>query len=506
MPFIPPQYRVATAEESQQIDRKTIEEFGIDGFTLMEIAGSKTASHILDREVPGSHGIFFCGKGNNAGDALVVARYLLQHNIHTSIVFLGGTEDLSPSCSKNFDLLAQLTDKVENGKINIHENWQDFQQKEASYDFIIDGMLGTGLSSRLRGEYPKAVKWINLASLPVYAIDIPTGIHGDTGEVMGAAVRASCTFTYGIHKQGCYLGEGPDHCGEIIFCNLPFPNHLKKESNTFLLDDYLVGSLPNPTPRHKYEAGVLYVLAGSKGLTGAGVLAAKSAWKEGLGAVTVITPGGNLAVYENLLPQIIKKSIGSDTDYYFKSPHLKMVLEAIYAKPGTVLIGPGLGRNPETIQFIHQFLQQYNGNVIIDADAIWALAQQQWQKPKKADWILTPHPGELSQLLQTDFSTGKERLQAVQTMTQQNNITLLSKGFPGIVGTDGGQIYLTDYETRMFSRAGFGDVLAGKIAAARALGYPSLQSVAIGLLSGKNKSRKFSKKNTTQHLEPLDLL
>lgn len=508
MRFIPPQYRLATAEESQNIDQQTINDLGIDGFTLMEVAGSKTADHLLKLHNPTDHGVFLCGKGNNAGDALVAARYLIQHNIHTTVVFIGGTEDLSPDCQKNFELLTRISEHKEHaGTLNIHPHWQHFKKNSATCDFIVDGMLGTGLSSPLRDDYQQAVKWANKCLSPVYAIDIPTGIHGNTGQIMGAAIKASQTFTYGIHKQGCYLEEGPDHCGEIVFCELPFPNYLKKESSTFLLDDYLLNQQPPPKPRHKYEAGVLYVVGGSKGLTGATVLAAQSAWNEGLGAVTIVTPEGNLPVYENLLPQIIKQSIGSASDHHFTSSHVNQVLKTVKKKEGTVLIGPGLGRDAETVQFVLQFLNQFKGKAVIDADALWALGQaKSWEKPAQSNWVLTPHPGELSKLDNIEITTGSERMAFIQKMAVEKKVTIVSKGWPVIVGTPNQHMYITTYDTRIFARAGFGDVLAGKISAQWALGHSMLESSAKGLLSGKQKGHKLLQENPNHHLEPKDLI
>jgi len=270
---------------SQKIDRRTIEEMEIDGFTLMEIAGS-SAAKILLQEKELTHGVYLCGKGNNAGDALVVARYLLQNNISSTIVFLSGSDDLSPDTQKNLALLRKFNS---NDKLTLFEGWKQFNSPE-EFDFIIDGMLGTGLSSDVRGDYIKAIEWANQQSEPVFAMDIPTGLHADSGKIMGTVINAHTTFTFGGRKLGLYLGNGPESAGAVHYCELPFPNQYKEDCNNYLLDESWI-QVASPTPgQHKYNSGVLYIIAGSEGLTGAAIMAAQSAWAEGLGAVILICP------------------------------------------------------------------------------------------------------------------------------------------------------------------------------------------------------------------------
>lgn len=472
---------------SQQIDQRTINEMDIDGFTLMEIAGSSAAKKILEDHKL-SHGIFLCGKGNNAGDALVVARYLMQHNITASVVFLSGMNDLSSETRKNLKLLKKFdTDN----KITIYEQWEKFQSNN-TFDFIVDGMLGTGLDSSLRGDYTKAVHWANKQSQPILAMDIPSGINGNTGKVMGTAVEAHTTYTFGGRKQGLYLNQGPVYSGYVDYCELPFPNKFKDSSNTFLLDDEWLSPEPSTPGRHKYESGVLYIIAGSEGLTGAAIMAAQSAWAEGLGAVILICPRGILPIYEQTLPSIIKKPVGSRNDYFFTDNHTEQVANILSEKEGVLLVGPGLGRNKSTVTFTGSLLVQNNYPTVIDADGLWCLAQlEKWAPPKETPWILTPHPGELSRLVGSDADTEQNRLSVVREYAQTKNVTILSKGMPGIVGTPSGKCYLTNYNTHYFARAGSGDVLAGKVSAYLALKHTTDKSSCLGLLNGKKKLEQF---------------
>jgi NAD(P)H-hydrate epimerase len=477
------------ADGSQKMDRRTLEEMEIDGFTLMEIAGSSAAKKLLQEEELG-HGVYLCGKGNNAGDALVVARYLLQNDIPSTIVFLSGSDDLSPDTQKNLELLRKFNT---NNKLTFFETWDQFNAPE-EFDFIIDGMLGTGLTSDIRGDYTKAVEWTNQQSQPVFAMDIPTGLHADSGKIMGIAIKANTTFTFGGRKLGLYLNDGPEKAGTIHFCELPFPNAFKENCNTYLLDESWI-QMEYPTPgQHKYNSGVLYIIAGSEGLTGAAIMAAQSAWAEGLGAVILICPRGVLSIYEQTLPSIIKKPVGSRNDFFFSNGHTEQVVKILSEKEGALLLGPGLGREESTVHFVEELLSQTSSPTVVDADGLWCLAQlDELPKHEQSPWILTPHPGELNHLIQPIEPYKESRLNTVRKYAQATGVTLLAKGMPAIVGTPAGECYLTNYNTKYFSRAGSGDVLAGKVSAQLALGHSPAKSCAYGLLKGRQKLEQFLK-------------
>lgn len=490
------------ARLSRYIDKKTINDIGIDGFTLMEVAGSSAAKILLSGHFELNHGIYLCGKGNNAGDALVVARYLVQNDISATIVFISGTEDLSPSADKNLQLLKKFAGDEQ---LLIHSGWNEFDA-QTEFNFIVDGMLGTGLDSEVRKDYAAAVEWANKQSSPTFSMDIPTGLHSDTGDKMGVVISADQTFAFGGYKLGYFLESGPDATGNVHYCELPFPNTLKKECNDFLIDPSWVGKPDRKPGRHKYERGLLYIIAGSEGLTGAGIMTAQSAWAEGLGAVVLICPHGILPPFEKNLPSVIKKPVGSRNDYCFKEEHQKAVSEIVEEKPGVVLLGPGLGRDPETIKFTNHFLENNTANTVIDADALWCLSQKKdWNRPGKSNWILTPHPGELSKFTNKSIDEDSTRLKVVKKLSGEKKVTILSKGMPAIVGTEDGKSYITSYDTTPFSRAGSGDVLAGKIAAFWTLGNIAPKSCVLGLLKGKEKLDTYTVHNEKLP-EPIDLI
>lgn len=498
---IPPYpYHLCSAEQCRRMDTRTIEEFGIDGFTLMEIAGTKAADFILSQTGPETNGLFLCGKGNNAGDALVIARILSEKDYSVTICFVDGTNSLSPDTSKNLELLKKLE-----GSISFIDWESDFNF--TPFDFVVDGMFGTGLNSDVRSPYSKVINELNQSTKTVFSLDLPSGLHADTGRIMGDAVLADFTLTFGALKAGFYLNDGFERSGEIVLCELPFPNHFKEKSAYLIHEDWFSELSSTQKQRdHKYDGGVLYIISGSEGLTGAATLAAKSAWTTGIGAVVLITPKGLLNIYEKTLIQIIKKSVGNTNDMFFRLDHLKDVLSILKEKSGKLLIGPGLGRNEETLEFTQELLSEFEGDAIIDADALFAISKQEnWSKPDSSNWILTPHPGELKTLLDSEISDDFDRLLQVSAFSKKNNVTIVSKGFPGIIGTTKGEAYLTSYDTRAFTRAGFGDVLAGKIGAAFLTMSSPEQASIFAMLDGQEKATNHI--NTKDYpLEPVHLI
>ncbi len=493
---IPHQYQLYTAAESRELDRKTIEEFGIDGFTLMEIAGTRAADFILQKFPKPSKGLVLCGRGNNAGDALVVARILSDHNHSLDILFVDGNESLSPDCKKNYQLIAGL----ESSRIEFIDS---IEKDLSDYRFVIDGMLGTGLNSEVRFPYSEVIDVANEMDCLKFAMDIPTGLHADDGTILGKAIKADFTFAFGTLKRGCYWNEGYDYCGEVIFCELPFPSKLKT-STDYLLENHWLETveMENNQRQHKYDGGVVYIIAGSEGLTGAAILSSLSAWNTGVGAVILITPKGLLPIYDEQLIHIIKKPVGSDSDVRFKVSHFADTRNILSEKPGILLIGPGLGRDTETIQFTKEILSSFEGDVVIDADALFALSQSiDFSKPVTSKWILTPHPGELSTLSK---SSEEPRLNQIKLISDSLDSVILSKGLPSVVATEKRTIS-TNYDTRIFSRAGFGDVLAGKIAGFYLTSKNRELACCLALIDGKTKANNFIH-DTGEMLEPMDII
>ena len=480
--------RLTTREQSRQLDESTIQSFGINSITLMEIAGQKAADVIRNETEDGASGVYICGKGNNAGDALVAARYLTELAGHSvTILFAAGHNDLSTDSQRNYQLLKKLADHgapVTFLTDTDSVSWRDF-------DYSVDGMIGTGLTSNLRQPISDLTDSLNQTDLQTFAMDIPTGLNCDTGEILGTCVVADHTITFGTNKIGFYLEDGPTVTGTITLADLPFPGYLRKHRAVLINKDLMKEfRVQNISAAHKYEKGTVHIIAGSSGMTGAAIMAAKSAWNAGAGAVILYSPKHLLPIYENTLPEIIKVPLGDGGDEYFKPDFAEIILDRINDKKGVVLAGPGLGLAEATRECVLELLKTIDQPVILDADGLSVWENTNSKDFDKSRWILTPHPGELKNYLGIDRLRNSEWMTAIEELSRDLGCTLLSKGHPTVLATPDNGLYLTGYDTRIFSKAGFGDVLAGTIAGKLAVSHMANQAITDALISNFNAAEK----------------
>lgn len=452
-----------SSEQSRNIDSKTIENFGFDSFTLMETAALGASEIIYRKQGIIQKGLFICGIGNNAGDALAVARHLSNsYNHKIDLFFPLGEEGLSDDTLKNYKLLSELR------KLGVAIKKLDelIQPNFQEYNYVVDGLFGTGISRDIEGDLLDLIEELNQVNIPVYSMDIPSGLSGDTGNIMGTAVRATTTFMFGTRKIGLYIQKASEYTGALHFIPLQFPSQYLK-SKTFLLNKNLFNSIPasKRMARHKYEQGVVHILAGSEGLTGAAITACRSAWKNGAGAVFLYAPKKLLPVYEITLPEIIKVPLGEDKDSHFKESHANRILEQLESKPGILLAGPGIGLLPETQKSLSSVLRSYKGKAIIDADALslWD-EMKNLAESEQNDWLFTPHIGEATKYMGAAFSGDLNRLKWAAEVSNTHNCSIIMKGNPTFITTPNNVSYITAYNTDMFSKAGFGDQLAGSVA------------------------------------------
>lgn len=471
--------RLTTSQQSRNLDQSTIEKFGIDSITLMEIAGEKAAGIIRDHTKVGSNGLYVCGKGNNAGDALVAARYLSETARHSvSILLAAGNDDLSTDTQKNFRLLKTLAEH--GSEVTFLTDTDSISWN--GFDYAVDGMIGTGLTSDLRRPMSDLVDELNRSGLQTFSMDIPTGLNCDTGEILGTCVLADQTITFGTNKIGFYMGDGPSVTGGITLAHLPFPDYLRQHK-AMLVNKELPYEFDNQTSvaPHKYAKGTVHIVAGSEGMTGAAIMAAKSAWNAGAGAVILHSPRGLLPIYEQTLPEIIKNPVGGNDDIHFTGMHASAILEKISEKKGVVLIGPGLGLAETSQDCILKLLETLDQPVILDADGLTVWTES--LNIEMRNWLLTPHPGELNRYLGVSVSSDLDRLSGIEKLSRETGCRILSKGYPAIMATPESGTFITGYDTRLFSRAGFGDVLAGTIAGKLSVSRKTDQSITDALIS-----------------------
>ncbi|MCC5926590.1 MAG: NAD(P)H-hydrate dehydratase [Bacteroidetes bacterium] len=521
-----------TRESSRYLDEQTITS-GVPGTALMESAGAGAASHILRLYPDLQRAFVFTGKGSNGGDGWVVARYLASQGVEVHICCIhpisektNTTEGISDNATKTIpagegtapeniipdNLLAKdaavharaVVNMINNGShpITVESVHTMQPPKTTTNAVVVDALLGTGLSSEVRSDTASAIEFIHALQLPIISMDVPSGLDATTGQVHGIAIKATHTVCFGSLKTGLYVNKGPEHRGETHLVQLGFLNK-GKPGNPFryLLEETSAGESPLLKRKHKYDSGVVYVAGGSPGMIGAAVMAGKAAWKTGCGAVFLLVPAKFMQLAEQLAPELIILSREESGASYLNADDARYLSDKLAQRPGTVLAGPGLGRNDRTKAFILEFFENHAETSVIDADALHFITDL----PLKAEHILTPHPGELRSLLNTDISDSWNRMHAAEIFAQHSGNTIVSKGYPTVVCTPQSETWITGYDTRIFNRAGFGDVLSGATAGwlsqTKNISYSCLKSLTDGKLA-INRARR----EGIAHPEPSDII
>jgi NAD(P)H-hydrate epimerase len=479
--------RIVTAQEMRWCDETTISKGGIPGILLMEHAGAGVAEFVRQKYSPLSskHLVVCCGKGNNAGDGFVVARILSQDCAQVTVVLIATPSELKGDAKTNFELLKKSS-KSFSKNISFVQASQKTLKKISKPDIIVDAIFGTGFSGEVVSKYASVIQWINSCKVPVVAIDIPSGVHGTTGRASNPAVHASATVTFGFLKTGLLCNEGREFSGECHVVDIGIPRSLGNHSSlkySLIENDDVVSRLPNRSIfAHKYSVGKVYVIAGSRGLTGAAALCSLSAFRSGAGAVVLGTPETVYPILAKKLTEVMTQPLPATKDGTLHSDSLETILKkASWAD--VVLLGPGLGQHPETQKLIVQFLSRYNGKVVLDADGLNALAASYNKKiHSPAEIIATPHVGEFSRL--SGISSNEietNRLQVAQEYAERNYITLVLKGVPSVTAHYSGEVIINSTGNPGMATAGAGDVLAGLIAGLWAQGMSAFDAASCGV-------------------------
>lgn len=444
------------AEQSRELDRRAIEVHGILGYTLMERAG-RMAYRVLRRRWPEARRIqIVCGGGNNAGDGYVVARFALRDGLDVRVLALVDPVRLqgaAGTAAKTYLELGQA------------EPFQAEALDEA--EVIVDALLGTGLDRVVQGRFAQAIEAINASGRPVLALDIPSGIHGDTGQIMGVAVRASATPTFIALKQGLFTGDAPGCTGEVTFSDLEVPAVVSAGIEPAALRITAAAVNPWLAPRertaHKGWFGHVLVVGGDLGLGGAVRLAAEAACRLGAGLVTVATRPEHVPPILAARPEIMCRGVAGPED-----------LEPLFARATVVVLGPGLGSS-DWSRALFECCIGFDGLLVVDADGLNRLAQA----PRRRDnWVLTPHPGEAGRLLGCPVAEVQaDRFAAVEALqTQWGGVAILKGAGSLIRGT--AATWLCDCGNPGMASGGMGDILSGVIGGLLAQGL-GLEAAAV---------------------------
>lgn len=453
MPSLPADiYSVATVRE---IDRTAIEELGISGYTLMTRAGVAAVRAARERFPDAKRWQVLCGAGNNAGDGYVLARLAALDGIVVSVIALVDPDTLGG------DAATAYGDFAADGGVVMP--WAG--ELDVDAELLIDGMLGSGLMRDVEGDFAAGVLAINEHPAPVLALDMPTGLHGDTGAVLGCAVLADVTVTFVGLKTGLFLDQGPNCCGDLVFAGLDIPEAATAASDIAFrrIDDEVVGqNLPRRRrTAHKGDFGHVLVVGGAAGMPGAIRLCGEAALRSGAGRVSIATDPGHAAVIVANRPELMCHAVSAADD-----------LRQLVDNADVIAVGPGLGRSPWADQLMAVLADDERPSVW-DADALNWLAES---PGKSENRVITPHPGEAGVLLGLSAADVQaDRTAALKGLRERYGGVVVLKGAGTLVS---GAPWLCTSGNPGMAAPGMGDVLTGIVAAFLAQGLSPEQAAA----------------------------
>jgi len=447
------------AEQVRAMDRHAITELGIPGMDLMQRAAAAAFAALQQRWPSARTLSVLCGAGNNGGDGYLLACLAQQAGWDVRAYPLAPPQRLRGDAATAFEEFraggGPLLDFVP----------ADFEGAEV----VADGLLGTGLDRPVSGPYADVIDALNRYRGGVLSLDIPSGLHADTGAVLGRAVRAKVTVSFIALKAGLFTGDGPDHAGQVVYADLATPAAVRSRETPAarLLPAWGGGLPPRPRNSHKGLFGHVLLLGGDHGYSGAVRLAAEAAVRCGAGLVSIGTRPRHSGLVNLTRPELMSHGIHAAAD-----------LETLLQRASVVAVGPGLGRSDWSCQLLDVALES-GLPLVVDADALNLLAQR---PPQPRDWVLTPHPGEAARLLGCDTGTvQRDRFAAVAELQKRYGGTIVLKGCGTLVLGAGGPVGVCRQGNPGMASGGMGDVLTGVIAALAAQGLALAEAAAAGV-------------------------
>ena len=461
--------KVLTAQQINQVDQLTSEQYGIPSSLLMENAGRhlyNTLEKYFD-DLDACHIAIICGKGNNGGDGIVLARQLVQHSIDPEVYLLGKAADVSGDAGINLNAYLKSGETVI--EVTDSSEWERISERFSGYDIIVDALLGTGISKPLSGLYSEVVSTINQSNAFVLSVDIPSGMFSDslTGDVQ--TVQAKVTVTFTAPKIAHILNEDQDAIGELHVVPIGSPPQLLEnpEYHLNLITRQQISShLPSQEIRsHKGHFGHVVIVSGSRGKSGAAVLSGTAALRTGSGLITICTPEVIQDVVASFQAELMTEGLPSTPQGAFAFNAADRLLELLQDKDAAG-IGPGLGREKETVEFVHAVVSKATVPLLLDADALNAFenATDKLRNDHDQPLILTPHPGEFARLMGLPTKEILPRkVELARQFAQEKGVWVVLKSFRTLIAEPAGQVFVCPLGNPGMATAGMGDVLTGAI-------------------------------------------
>lgn len=441
------------AEQVREMDRIAIQERGIPGFDLMSRAGREVFLRIREQWPKTKTLAVLCGAGNNAGDGYIVAQLALAAGLNVCVYTLSEPDKLRGDALTAY--------RQYHGEVLPFQPEQSF-----AADVLVDALLGTGLDRAVTGLYAEAIRLINAHSSPVVAVDIPSGLNADTGNVMGCAVKADCTVSFIGLKQGLFTGQAAEYCGAIYYAQLGVP------------DDVLAGQKASATrvvkhamrrrdrSAHKGRCGHVLIIGGELGYSGAARMAGEAALRVGAGLVSIATRSAHAGLMNLDRPELMCHGIEDPEQ-----------LEMLAVKANAIVVGPGLGQSAWARALLDRAID-LGKPMVVDADGLNLLAAA---PAAKLDWILTPHPGEAARLLNCSTADiQQDRFAAAQSLQAIYGGIAILKGAGTLIASEH-RLAVSNTGNPGMASGGMGDVLAGAIAGLIAQGLPQQEAAQQGV-------------------------
>jgi hydroxyethylthiazole kinase-like uncharacterized protein yjeF len=458
------------AEEMRAVDRWAIEERGVSSLDLMERAGAGVA-RVLERVAPDGSVVVVCGKGNNGGDGLVAARLLRDAGRVVTVVCVAPPQELTGDARANLDRLPG------DAPVALDAVALD------GATVIIDALLGTGFQGDPHGAAGEAIEAVNAAAAPVVSIDVPSGVDASTGVVAGAAVRAAVTVTFHAGKPGLWIHPGKAHAGEVERIDIGIPRGAPCATTIGLISSSVLDALPRRAASStKFSSGHVLVVGGSRGLTGAPRMTAQAAMRAGAGYVKACVPVSLQAILATAGPPELMTRGLPDDDGGLTAAGVASVLGET-GRGGALALGPGLGRGDGAAAFARELAREAEIPLVLDADGLNAHAGRLGElAARAASTVLTPHAGELGQLLEVGSEeVERERLRHVRAAAELARAVVVLKGDDTLIAAPSGRVAVSPGGTPALATAGTGDVLTGVIAALLAVDLDHFTAAAAGV-------------------------
>jgi ADP-dependent NAD(P)H-hydrate dehydratase / NAD(P)H-hydrate epimerase len=477
---------ILTAQQMRSVDRRAARDFGLPELVLMENAGLQTFAFLQRafEDLAVRRILLLCGKGNNGGDTFVVARHLHNHRIPFAAVLFGRRSEVRGSAAANLRALERLG--VEPREVRTSRDWTAARRTLLASDLAMDGILGTGLSRPVEGLLARVIEDVNRSDADVVAVDIPSGLSGDTAQVPGPCIAADYTVTFARPKLPHVLPPAEALCGELHVVDISIPPEAVAAEGVdleLLEEASLVPLLPvRAADSHKGDYGHALVVAGSRGKGGAARMASLGALRAGCGLVTAAVPASLQSGMVTRAMEVMSEGLPEGREGALLASGIPRILELLEGKQA-LAIGPGLTAHPETKKLIREVVLRARVPVVLDADGVNAFAgASRLLSGRKRPLVLTPHPGEMGRLMGIPAQEVQiNRIARAREFARSHSCHLVLKGHRTLIATPSGGVHVNPTGNPGMATGGSGDVLTGLLTGLIAQGIEVERALKLGV-------------------------